>query len=408
MYSYANLQSFFSIIQTVGAFGLGVCLDKFGVKGGFILSFVASALCYGILSQSTTIEMLYLSKVPTIFQSAFLCAQVAISQATTDGSERVEALGRLTVCYTIGSIIGPTVGGILGGSGDYYFAAKIAVAGSILSTLLTLLMPSPSSVAPIIINGSISKHDEKNLKSNENNKELDDDSTSIVSVSSNETKDPTLWDIIAVAWLFLLTKVVTNIANAILAAALPLVLKNTYGLNETAMGFTMSIMSAFNAIVNAFFLGPIVGMANGDLNLLIGLCILIMTILSILQSFSALPIYTTLSFANGLYEFLGITFTLSMCQYVLSTTLTGESTARVGPRSKGTLLGMEHSIFAAVRVFSPKIGVLLLQSGGVSAVAGVCAGVFAAVYSLWQLCSDKNKLKSAVGGSGGVGERKEK
>lgn len=331
---------------------------------------------------------------------------MAISQATTDGSERVEALGRLTVCYTIGSIIGPTVGGILGASGDYYFAAKIAVAGSILSTFLTLLMPSPSSALPIVIDGSTSKQDEKQSKSNE---ESDNDSTSNVSVTSNEPKDPSLLDIIEVAWLFLLTKVVTNIANAILAAALPIVLKNTYGLNEKAMGFTMSIMSAFNALVNAFFLGPIVGLANGDLNLLIGLCIFIMTILSILQSFSALPLYTALTFANGLYEFLGITFTLSMCQYVLSTTLTGESTARVGPRSKGTLLGMEHSIFAAVRVFSPKIGVLLLQAGGVSAVAGACAGVFAAVYSLWQLCSDKSKLKSATAGSGGkLGERKEK
>eukprot|EP01035_Chromulina_nebulosa_P025392 gene25392-33142_t len=95
--AYANLQSFFSLVQMIGSFLIGVGLDRVGVKGGFVVTFIASALSYGILSQSTSMWMLYISKIPTIFQAGFLCAQVAASQATTDGSERVEALGRLTL-----------------------------------------------------------------------------------------------------------------------------------------------------------------------------------------------------------------------------------------------------------------------------------------------------------------------
>lgn len=45
-------------------------------------------------------EMLYLSKLPTLVMTGFLCAQAAVAQATRDveggGSSRAAALGRLT------------------------------------------------------------------------------------------------------------------------------------------------------------------------------------------------------------------------------------------------------------------------------------------------------------------------
>lgn len=124
-----------------------------------------------------------MSKIPTVFQAGFLCAQLAASQLTNDGPERVSALGRLTMAYTIGMVIGeqnngefrvycdrktyyllmknnhlrqiftsffqfprkrvlgPSVGGYLGASGDYYFAAKLSALGSLLSVALTMLMP---------------------------------------------------------------------------------------------------------------------------------------------------------------------------------------------------------------------------------------------------------------------------
>jgi len=217
---YAQLQSFFSIMQTIGSFMSGRFLDRFGPKGGFIVSFLASACCYALLSQATTIEILYLSKVPTIFQAGFLCAQVAASQVTMDGAERVQALGRLTMSYTVGSVIGPTVGGILGASGDYYMGAKIAVAGSLLSVVLTLFMTTEPSV------------DETKDSTKEKNSTEDTISTASTKII------PTTFEVVSVVWLFLTTKVVTSVANAMAAAALPLILKNTYGLDEKGLGFS--------------------------------------------------------------------------------------------------------------------------------------------------------------------------
>jgi len=389
---YAQLQSFFSIMQTVGSFMSGRFLDRFGPKGGFIVSFLASAACYALLSQATTLEILYLSKVPTILQAGFLCAQVAASQVTMDGAERVQALGRLTMSYTVGSVIGPTVGGILGASGDYYMGAKIAVAGSLLSVVLTLFM-TDETVKPTNTTSS-STEEQKDT--------TEEDST-------NSKIIPTTYEVVSVVWLFLLTKVVTSVANAMAAAALPLILKNTYGLDEKGLGFSMSLMSAFNAVVNGLFLAPIVGLAGGDLKTVIGVCLSSMCVASAAQAMAAMPSFVALSPVPGagFYEYLSLTFLLSMIQYVLSTTITGESTSRVGPHGKGTLLGLEHSLFAAARVVAPQTGVHLLKTGGVSAVSTACAGVFAVVLALWHGFKDNKKYDVKMQSSTSD-ERKEK
>lgn len=380
---YARLQSFFSIMQTIGSFASGRFLDNFGAKGGFIISFLASAACYALLSQSTTLEILYLSKVPTIFQAGFLCAQAAASQTTLDGAERVQALGRLTMSYTVGSVLGPTIGGILGASGDYYLGAKIAVAGSLLSVVLTLFMSDEAAPATKANNAASSSAVEKDGKSNGTGAKSEETSTSSSVI-------PSTLDVIKVVWLFLFTKVVTSVANAMAAAALPLILKNTYGIDEKGLGFSMSLMSACNAVVNGLFLAPIVGLAGGDLRTVISVCLSAMCVASAAQAVAALPAFIASSpvVGGGFYEYLSLAFVLSILQYVLGTTITGESTARVGPLAKGTLLGLEHALFAAARVVAPQSGVYLLKTGGVSAVSAACAAVFACVYTIWQAFKD--------------------
>jgi hypothetical protein len=62
--------------------------------------------------------------------------------------------------------------------------------------------------------------------------------------------------------------------------AFPLILKNTYSLDEQALGYSMSAMSAFNGIVNGLFLGPIVALAGGHLPRVISVCIAAMAALS--------------------------------------------------------------------------------------------------------------------------------
>ena len=75
---YAKLQSFFSAIQTIGSLIVGSMLDHFGFKGGFAITFLASAASYYLLSISSTMQVLYISKIPSLLQAGFLCAQLGI------------------------------------------------------------------------------------------------------------------------------------------------------------------------------------------------------------------------------------------------------------------------------------------------------------------------------------------
>ena len=73
--AYGRLTSFFSAIQTVGSPVVGTLLDRIGPKRTSVLVFGGSAASYWILSVATTPELLFLSKVPTLLQHAFLVGQ---------------------------------------------------------------------------------------------------------------------------------------------------------------------------------------------------------------------------------------------------------------------------------------------------------------------------------------------
>jgi OCT family organic cation transporter-like MFS transporter 18 len=387
---YARLQSFFSIVQTIGSLVTGYLLDYFSVKSGFYLSFLASAMSYWLLSMSTSMRILYISKIPTVFQAGFLCAQLAISHSTADGADRLTALGRLTMSYTVGTILGPSLGGWIGASGDYYFGAKLAVAGSLLSVALTYLLP------PL-------QHAETSKSATSSGDEKSTDSPSIIKVISK-------------VWLLLFTKVVSGVAISMNTSAFPLILKNTFGFKESAMGFSMSSLSAVNSIATGLFLGPIVEFMGGKVALVVSTSLAWTTIVFFAQAFLASPTVAVYHGpSNGLVIFMICAIILSVLQYVLSPALTGESTSRVASHEKGTLLGLEHSLFAAARILTPQAGVYLLNYGGITLVSGCAGGIFAGLLLVWNACKHKYltaplPLDATMGGDGDgdASERKSK
>ena len=143
----------------------------------------------------------------------------------------------------------------------------------------------------------------------------------------------------------------------------------------------MSLSSVLNTILSGFLLGPIIKLVfQGSTLLAISTSLFYMSVLSLLLAvltyspistlvgnmlpFSIwdLPYFTSSGHSsanNGLYSYIIMTYGLSVYQFILSNTLTSESTQRVSDNEKGTLLGLEHSLFAAARVFAPFIGTYL-------------------------------------------------
>lgn len=375
---YAKLQSFFSLIQTFGSVISGRLLDRFGAKGGFLVNFAACALSYGLLSRATTLPILYASKIPTVFQAGFLCAQLTASQVTQDGPDRVRALGLLTTSYTVGAIMGPSIGGFLGASGDYYLGARMAVVGSLLSFVTILFMPNK-----FIINSVTSSESTAEIPSDQKDPSTSTKESPPVSAEAL----PSYYSVIRVVWLLLTTKVVTSVANAMVITAFPIVLKNQYGQNEQGLGLAMSISSACNAVVSGLFLEPIVKRMGEDLIQVISSCLTIMMIFSLLQGIVTIDIITAYSPGGGLYQYIGIGLLLSVFQFILATTITSESTTRVGSKAKGTLLGLEHSLFAAARIIAPQMGIGLLEWGGISTVCIASAAIFGTIRLVWNTYS---------------------
>jgi len=368
-YEYAKLQSFFSVVQTIGSLIAGRFLDSYGPRLGFIINFLSSALSYYLLSISTSISILYMSKIPTVFQAGFLCAQLAVTQLTKSGEERVMILGRLAMSYTVGSVLGNIIGGYIGSSKDYYFAAKIAVFGSLVSVFLSLSLPTYS--------------DFKQYSSSRNNNTEDYTANDQSDQKQNFWQKLKVPEILRSVWLLLFSKVITSVANAMGQAAFPLILKNTYQLNEKSVGLSMSALSGFNAVINGSLLGKITTLLGSKLLAVISNCMLLLIGLSIVQATLAAPTVEQHIPGNGLYTFMASTAVLSVFQYVIATSITSESTSRVDENSKGTLLGLEHCLFAAARVFAPQMGVGLLQYGGISAVSSASSLVFFGVYIIW-------------------------
>mmetsp|Transcript_13265 Transcript_13265/g.13329 ORF Transcript_13265/g.13329 Transcript_13265/m.13329 type:complete len:197 (+) Transcript_13265:225-815(+) len=170
-----------------------------------------------------------------------------------------------------------------------------------------------------------------------------------------------------------------------MSTAFPLVLKDIYELNETQVGTSMSILSIANAISTIFLVPPLLLYTKGRLMTIVTMCLIGMSTFFFTTSMIETPFLTLLLPLpfHRYFIFMSISVILSIMQYILATTLTGESTTRVGIHSKGMLLGLEHSLFAAARIGSPQVGVYLLQYGGLTAVGGGCGVVFASVTLCW-------------------------
>jgi len=383
--TYANIKSFFSIIQGVGSLIFGVILDRYGVRVGLIINFLACASCYYMLSITDSVEMLYASKVPGIAMAGFLCAQTAVIKLTSPGTDRLKALGRLTTSYTIGGTLGPYLGGQLGASGDYYVGAQYATIGSLLCVVLVFFLPKEMDAI------------ETTEQDDTNTNEKDDERTRRAKNRAAKKKEPVVsgknWlsrvqQIFSLVGIFLFIKLSTSIANSMARSSQPLILKSL-GANESIMGTVMSIQFAFGGFANGFLLSPITSLMGGSVLKVVRNCILMMAIIYGFQSLlyseygaSILPLSDSVA---RQYPFIVIAMILSLFQYSLGTSITTNTSNIVSKEMQGTLIGIEHSIFAFSYLIGPQVGIYVYEIGGISGLSIACASVFMLVFAIWSV-----------------------
>lgn len=356
--TYGNLQSFFSFCQMFGSPLVGILLDRIGIRNTSCIVFVASALSYAILAKASDLTLLFVSKIPTVFQAAFLVAQ-ATAATTTKGNAalRAAALGRMTTAYTIGATIGPALGGYLAGQGDFYIGAKLAVAGSLLSAALSIWF---------LPDHSISKEKEK--ETIEKRSFLED-----TLHSGKIALRPNIWPLLTV-------KVIGGVCASMHSTAIPLVLTQILGFEPQQLGLVMSCGMFAVAFFGAFFMAPLtkylgsLGMMNAGMlsRSVLGLILagMVMTYASVLVNSDST---ISMEFVFGQIVVVSILHNLS--QHVLATGLTTQTTGSVDTDEQGALLGLEHSLFSLARIGGPAIGTALFGFGGVLPVEMACGAI---------------------------------
>lgn len=334
---YGNLMSFFNTIQMLGSPLVGILLDRIGIRYTSTIVFLGSATCYAILSVAYDLNTLFLSKIPALFQAAFLVAQATAATSTgNDAAARAAALGRMTTAYTIGATLGPTIGGYLADQGDFYIGAKLAVVGSLISVGLSLaFLPNQA-------------------KSNTNR-------PSALKKGSflDQLKHQISIGMRANLWPLLMVKVLGGFVASMHGTAMPLVLTQHLKLEPSQLGLSISGSMIAVAVFGAFGMAPLTNLLGPPGMTYAGLLgrAFIGCVMATVVSLSGFSVDTVLILI------VGVRILHSLSAHILATGLTTQTTGAVAPDEQGSLLGLEHSLFSMARIGGPKIGTLLLAAG---------------------------------------------
>jgi OCT family organic cation transporter-like MFS transporter 18 len=335
--TYGNLRAFFSTIQTIGSPLVGILLDRVGIRKASAMVFLASALSYTILASASNLSLLFLSKVPTALQHAFLVAQAtAATSCAGDSAARAAALGRMTTAYTIGATIGPALGGFLADHGDFYIGAKIAVFGSLLSVALSL------AYLPNVTKPS-EQHELKRKRS------FVDELRHSGEIAMRSS-----------LWPLLMVKVLGGVSSSMHSSALPLVLTQTLGFEPSQLGASMSFSMFAVAAFGAVAMAPLTQLLGSSGIVHYGLlarAALGGTVAMIVGSASG---YTP----SLLMQIVTVGVLHALASHLLATGLTTQTTGAVAKDEQGALLGLEHGLFSMARIGGPVLGTNLLSMGG--------------------------------------------
>ncbi|XP_010152125.1 PREDICTED: solute carrier family 22 member 18 [Eurypyga helias] len=135
---FGYLQTTFGILQLVGGPIFGRFADQFGTRAALILSCVSGSAFFLLVSISTSIPLLFLSRLPAVFMHGLPGAQKVITDMTTP-SQRADALGKLGLCFGIGIIIGSALGGVLSTKFGIFVPTYVGLVGNLINTMIAMV-----------------------------------------------------------------------------------------------------------------------------------------------------------------------------------------------------------------------------------------------------------------------------
>ncbi|XP_041472765.1 solute carrier family 22 member 18-like [Lytechinus variegatus] len=328
MVTFGYLQTFFSGIMLVGGPIYGRFGDIYGGRAALGLAYLSAAAIYGILGVASSSMMIFVSRIPSLFLHAYQGTQMVISDLS-DESGRTEALGRVSMCYSIGIVVGPLIGGWISVYMSEQSAAAVACIGSCISLALTLFF-IPSNTKPP--QSSTSK---------------DKSSDSVFSIK-NFTH---LMRSSPGAAFFLSVNLLAGLPGAIFSSMFALIVIDKFQLTADENGYFLSFQGIVSIVVQGMVIGRLTKKYS-EMKLLRASAVLLAAS------------YMSLCLVQDIWQLAAVLLPMTCGNCITTTVITSVLTKAVPSSESGTILGLTHAGTSLLGTLAPIIGAELLTNLG--------------------------------------------
>ncbi|RUS87736.1 hypothetical protein EGW08_004482, partial [Elysia chlorotica] len=319
--TFGYLQTTFAVVQLAGGPLFGRFGDLFGSRQAMMLAFASASVSYFLLSVSSSIPLLFVSRLPSIFMHAMQAGQMIVTDVCSP-DKRADALGKLGISYGVGMVVGPMVGGTVSRLFSIEKGALVACVLSLISIVITYVYV-PSSV--------------KKSSSQDSN---------IFSPSK------ILRLLQAPGAFFLLTiKMGTGLFFLMLKSMFSVVALERFQLPPQQNSFVMSYVGVMAMMVQGVGIGYVTKsfdenriLAGSAMSLMLG--------------------YLMITFATSIWHMCVVFIPLIVGLTFQNVVTTSALTHTVSPTDTGAMLGLSMAVNSLIRSVSPTIGGYMLTRFG--------------------------------------------
>ncbi|NWZ36032.1 S22AI protein, partial [Brachypodius atriceps] len=326
---FGYLQTIFGVLQLVGGYIFGRFADQFGARAALILSCVSGSLFFLLLSLSTSIPMLFLSRLPAVFMHGMPGAQKVITDMTTP-SQRAGALGKLGFCFGVGIIAGSALGGVLSTKFSVYAPTYVGLVGSVINTLITVVC-IPSQTKP---------------ESDHHRTEHSEYSVFLINKIVRLMKFPGVMEVFIV-------KVFAGFPIGLFMIMFSIISMDFFGLEAVESGYLMSYFGVLQMVVQGLVVGKLSTHCTE------------MTLLR-LSVFVFAGVGLGMALMRTVWHYCIIAVPLVFAFSMLATITDSILTKAVPSSDTGAMLGICASVQPLTRTVGPTIGGVLYKQFGVS------------------------------------------
>ncbi|NWV09965.1 S22AI protein, partial [Ptilonorhynchus violaceus] len=329
---FGYIQTIFGVLQLVGGYIFGRFADQFGARAAIILSCASQSVFFLLMSFSTSIPLLFLSRVPAVFMHGIPGAQKVITDVTTP-SQRADALGKLGFCFGIGIIAGSVLGGVLSTKFGLFVPSYVGLVGSLINTLIAVVwIPSqtkPKSDHPV------TEHSTSR-------------SGSLFSIREivRLMKFPGVMEVFTV-------KVLSGLPLGLFMIMFSIISMDFFGLEAVESGYLMSYFGVLQMVVQGLLVGKLASHCTE------------MTLLR-LSVFVFAGVGLGMALMRTVWHYCIIALPLVFAFSMLGTITDSILTKAVPSSDTGAMLGICASVQPLTRTVGPTIGGILYKQFGVS------------------------------------------